>query len=391
MTNRMFTHTRAIMATLLAATLLLAGCVTERGDEPCADGNAVFVSFSVVTPKPVPSAGGSRAGEPTWGDDYKSESDKGNAFDNAINNSQLRVYITNTNCSEIKATVSNFLMGGKTETDDGIQYDYVGIISSDQISALQRLEGTGKLHVVANAGADVKLSDNPTFTFSGKPGNGFSAIPMWGVRGDIDFSGIKGGERIDAGTVYLLRAMAKVEIIIDPDDSNSNSITKINSVTLNRYNSGGYLLPTDWTSYGNTKEIEREAIHPLDDTLQNPLTITGADTDGKYTFYLPECRNGSGDDAIKMTLNYSTVMDIDLKDDIYFCKYDTNGQPQKEESFNICRNHFYRFIVRRNATEITVTAEVVPYHEVILNPGFGLDVPKKDKDPKPEESTGTGN
>lgn len=372
MTIRMFTHTRAIMATLLAATLLLAGCVTERGDEPCADGNAVFVSFSVVTPKPVPSAGGSRAGE-TWENPY--DNDKVNAFDNAINNSQLRVYITDTDCKEV-ATVSNFLMGGKTETDDGIQYDYVGIISSEGISALQGLTA-GKLHVVANAGADVKLLGNPTFTLWGKPGNGFSAIPMWGVRGDIDFSGIKGGERIDAGTVYLLRAMAKVEIIIDSDDAATNGITKINSVTLNRYNSGGYLLPTDWTSYGNTKEIEREAIHPLDDNPQNLLTITGADTDGKYTFYLPECRNGSGDDAIKMTLNYSTVMDIDFKDDIYFCKYGPDGQPQKEESFHICRNHFYRFIVRRNATEITVTAEVVPYHEVILNPDFGLDVPKK--------------
>lgn len=371
MTNRMFTHTRAIMATLLAATLLLAGCVTERGDEPCADGNAVFVSFSVVTPKPVHSAGGSRAGE-TWDDPY--DKNNGNAFDNAINNSQLRVYITDTDCKEV-ATVSNFLMGGKTETDDGIQYDYVGIISSDQISALQGLEGKGKLHVVANAGADVKLSDNQTFTLWGKPGGTFSAIPMWGVRGDIDFSGIKGGERIDAGTVYLLRAMAKVEIIIDPDDAATNGLTAIKEAKLNRYNSTGYLLPTDWNTVTETKKITRTTRSHNSDSKDLTVQSTETGGDKTLTFYLPECDNNETDE-LTIALNLATDMGRDITESLYLCQY-TGGAPDKTQPFDITRNHIYRYIIRRNATEITVTAEVVPYHEVILNPDFGLDVPKK--------------
>lgn len=387
MTIRIFTHTRAIMATLLAATLLLAGCVTERGDEPCADGNAVFVSFSVVTPKPVPSAGGSRAGEPTWGDDYKSESDKGNAFDNAINNSQLRVYITKSDCSEQIATVSNFLMGGKTETDDGIQYDYVGIISSDQISALQRLEGKGKLHVVANAGADVKLLDNPTFKLSGKPGNDFSAIPMWGVLGDIDFSGIKGGERIDAGTVYLLRAMAKVEIIIDSDDAATNGLTAIKEAKLNRYNSTGYLLPTDWNTVTETKEITR-TTRSHNSSVANNLTVQSTETGGDktLTFYLPECDNNEPDE-LTIALNLATDMGRDITENLYLCQY-SGGAPNKTQPFDITRNHIYRYIIRRNATEITVTAEVVQYESVELNPGFGIEVPEEEDDKKGDNNGG---
>lgn len=50
-------------------------------------------------------------------------------------------------------------------------------------------------------------------------------------------------------------------------------------------------------------------------------------------------------------------------------------------------------IIQIKNTHGNLTMEVVlqPYKEVILEPGFGLDVPKKDKDPKPEEGTGTGN
>lgn len=380
----MFTHTRAIMATLLSATLLLAGCVTERGDEPCADGNAVFVSFSVVTPKPVPSAGGSRA-DGTWGDPY--DKDKGNAFDNAINNSQLRVYITDNNCKEVKATVSNFLMGGKTETDDGIQYDYVGIISSTQISALQEL-GIGKLHVVANAGGDVNIlsANPPTFTLSGKPGNGFSAIPMWGVRGDIDFSGIKGGERINAGTVYLLRAMAKVEIIIDPDDADSNGLTAIKEAKLNRYNSTGYLQPNDWNTVKETKEITRTTRSYAPETQD--LTIQSAETGGDrtLTFYLPECDNKTTDE-LTIGLKLATDMGRDITETLYLCQY-SDGKPNKTQPFNITRNHIYRYIIRRNATEIKVTAVLLDYQSVDLNPGFGIEVPEEDDDKKGDNTGG---
>ena len=372
----LFTHIFPALIAISVIAISLSGCMGAE-DVPAATNKAVTVTFSVVTPRPNHAANNSRA---TWGDPYLS--DAGNDFDNLLLSDQLRVLITDNSCTK-EIAMTNLLCTGATENDSEVSYDFIGRIAPAYINGLKSLTD-GKLHIIANAGTSARLADDTEFvTASNQPDDSFTGIPMWGVK-TVDFSRLQQNERFDAGKVELLRAIAKVEIVIGTDipdkQENTNFIAAIRSATVNRLNTTGYLLPTGWAEAKETKDVTKGPETPRTvHTPVGPCLFNPSDDRKSVTFYLPECLN-TAENELYISLNYESAAGTAETDDIYFCNYNNSGKPDRENKYDIRRNHLYRFIVRRNGNEIAVSADVVPYESVDLDPGFGLTPPEDSKD-----------
>lgn len=368
-----FHHIITAFIALTAFMLSQSGCSGVQGDEPVNPNGPVTVSFRVVTPRPDKSRGISRA---TWGDPYNPDS--GSDFDNLLLRDQLRVIVTDNSCRN-EIAVTNLICSRITESENEVSYDFLGRISAADNSSLKTLKN-GKLHILANAGTVSSLDNQTTFTLaSNQPGDDFKGIPMWGVA-TVDFSGIKESERFDAGKVELLRAFAKVEVLIAADDSDPkedfNIISVINSASISRRNTAAYLLPEGWNNAKNTIDVVKDS-KPLRvmDSPAGPTVMSPSADRKSLLFYLPECLN-TQDNELFMTLSYDSETDYGKTDNIYFCDYGSDGKPDRAKRYDIRRNHLYRFIVRRNGNGLAVTADVVPYKSVELDPGFGLDQPE---------------
>lgn len=371
----LFTHILPALTAITLLALLLGGC-TAADDGPADTGNAVTVTFSVVTPRPNHAANNSRA---TWGDPYLP--DAGNDFDNLLLRDQLKVVITDNSCTK-EIAVTNLLCAGSAESDSEVSYDFIGRIATADINDLKSLTD-GKLHIMANAGPSARLAaDAELVPAANQPDESFNGIPMWGVA-TVDFSGLKQNERFDAGKVELLRAIAKIEIIIDTDAADKqediNIITAIRSATINRRNTKGYLLPGGWADAKVTRDVAKGQEPPrVNDSPAGPAAFTPSADRKSVVFYLPECLN-TAENELYVSLNYESAAGTAETDNIYFCNYNSSGKPDRESKYDIRRNHLYRFIVRRNGNEIAVSADVVPYESVELDPGFGLTPPETPK------------
>ncbi|MDE7151069.1 MAG: hypothetical protein K2O27_02280 [Candidatus Amulumruptor sp.] len=324
----------------MAALMMMVSataCIMDN-EEPGAnngDDGLMMVSFRVVTPN---QSAASRSDNPTsWEDAY--ESANGSDFDNLLLRDRFKVIITDTDCKEV-ANVVNLYCATSTTDAGATTYDFVGIIADADFDAVKTLKA-GKLHIIANTAAD--LVDDATFTLSGQPGDSFNAIPMWGVH-TVNFSGMTKGQRFDAGEVWLLRAIAKVEILLSTDDD--NIITALTDATLPGINTSGYLLPTTWDSTNETKKLTYEqSFRPIESAVTGQLTAA-VSQDNKIVFYLPERLNTADDNELAISVTYTTK-DGKNTGELRFRDY-TDGVATGAP-YDIVRNHLYRYTVK--ATE----------------------------------------
>ena len=160
--------------------------------------------------------------------------------------------------------------------------------------------------------------------------------------------------------VTLLRAMAKVEVILQTDDYYDLSFS---SLKINRYNAAGYCAPKDVShqdSYdhnGNWQDDYSRTLHLVggrNDSEAKELSLRrtrrwyeNGTRYEKWIAYLPEYQNIGADDA------YSSIkakFDIQTADDdlhtIYFAQY-SGGETENSDAdrLNIERNNIYRFHV----------------------------------------------
>lgn len=192
------------------------------------------------------------------------------------------------------------------------------------------------------------------------------------------------------GTLHLLRSYAKIEVY----DAETTT-TPINSVALTRYSTRSFCAPMlkSWqeseyvtnsykTDYGLTfrdPEAERSEELPLRKDAES----------GHYFIYVPEFRNlVAGSSAIGRPegelsrLRVSYLDETSGDEHIYYVDFkyydevnaDRNGA-KKGDFFNISRNYWYRYSLNRGKVDLTMQVDVVPYAEVLLNPGFGFDDP----------------
>lgn len=369
MNRNLYKHLYAVL--LPAMVLLLAGC-TNGGEDLRPDpdeGAASYMMFRIVAPKTVASKAVSRAIPDTdnavyWGDDYLSET--GTAFDNALLRDEFNVFITSDDGTPI-TRLRNLICIETTVDTDKTVFSFSGEIPQDDVEIL-RTNGRAKIHIAANCDSGISLTDGLSFSHAGQPSATFSAIPMWGVK-SFDFTTLQPGQN-DAGDIWLLRAMAKVEIVTGTSGNEPNLITALTSASVANVNMQGYVLPQAWSTVSDTKTLSFENSLRALSSVAGISGMTPADdkTTDKIVFYLPDTANPDGTASI--TLNYATSIkgNESRTDVIKFGKYD-NGTATGVH-YDIVRNHLYRFEVylNGNSDKLSIRYTVCPWQEHVVNP-----------------------
>lgn len=354
----------------LALMLFLQGCVNEE-EGPCPDdGSSSYVMFRVVTPKAMITKATTRSipdvdGKSFWGDEYLSE--RGVDFDNALLKNEFEVFITKADGTSI-TKLENLICFEATDASNNVVLSFSGQIPNDKVETL-KASGNAKIHIAANCSSPSELSDNVSFSHIGQPSDSFTAIPMWGVK-EYDFSKLQPGQN-DAGDIWLLRAMAKVEIVIRESDGDRlpNLITALNSASVANVTSEGYLLPLQWNNVDDTKEIKYEYVREKEASVSTKLdNIAAEENNKKIVFYLPEKLNNDG--STEISLHYTTaIAGHESKDGVIkFAKYE-NGSPSGTYH-DIVRNHLYRFEVYwgGNSDNLEILYTVCPWNEYEITP-----------------------
>lgn len=186
-------------------------------------------------------------------------------------------------------------------------------------------------------------------------------MPFYGVYTYSDITFRPGQATILSEPVTLLRAMAKVEVILETDDYFNLSFR---SLKINRYNTKGHCAPenvftqSDYDHNGDWTEDYAATLHLADgknDDEEKELDCRRVRrwNEGKklyemWTAYLPEYQNIGAGNAYS---SIKAMFDIQLADDtphtIYFANYSGGKTDNKNDSrLNIKRNNIYRFHVK---------------------------------------------
>lgn len=216
--------------------------------------------------------------------------------------------------------------------------------------------------------------------------SGTNLIPMYGVKefenGVQDFK--DGKEVSDIGTLYLLRAYAKVDVNILFEGFEDVPVVK--SVSLTHSSSKGYKAPANVTKQSDYVTgswfTDYTPVNIPDDATNIPLTLTKDESTGHYVAYVPEYRNVN--DSKKQVDNPSrikicfTVGDTEaggreVEGHVDFRYSDTPPTGvSSRQYFDIARNNWYKFDVTVKGKDIDWTVDVIPFTSVELKPDLGL-------------------
>lgn len=357
-------HTYFCGFLFLMLQLLMTACEENKshGINPD-DITGSYMTFRIIAPKNMSqNYYTSRAtpddGTSYWGDDYVSEGAIG--FDIALLKNEFNVFITDNSGTQVITRLSNIFCYEANSDAHETVFNFLGEIPQNDLDNLKKY-ADARIHIVANSGPDILMEGNLNFVRAGLPSESFAAIPMWGVV-SYNFSTLKSGLN-DAGDIWLLRAMAKVEIVIDTANNN-NIISGLNSAVISNANVQGYVLPQNWNKVNDTKSLSFEKTLQVFPSI-GTINIQ-SETANKLTFYLPETRNTDGKAEIK--LNYTIVGDESKSSSIKFARY-VNGS-LSEPNYDIVRNHLYRFEVMANGVsdKLEVSYTVCPWQEFEITP-----------------------
>ncbi len=188
-------------------------------------------------------------------------------------------------------------------------------------------------------------------------------IPFYGIHKYDNVVFTKGERTTLAAPITLLRAMAKVEIVLDAAED-----VRFKDVTLHRHNAQGYCAPERVYSeddYGQGVDWTNDYLHRLHlvggkndadaDNRKLPFRCENRKGDGKnetWIAYIPEYRNVADDGTaakdeayIDLHLNFQDSSKEPFR--IYFADYGTGGitDTANIKRMNIERNNIYRFTV----------------------------------------------
>ena len=315
------------------------------------ESNKAQVMFSIGMDSPVAR---SRA---SWGEDY-SPSDGGDAYDNRINPDQLYVKISH---------------GGKTyqvtkilkwqDKNNISSHTFIGEVEIDLKAGESKTMEDARIEVYANWNPDAA-------TNAGVFNQDAEYIPMWGVQ-TADITLAK-GKRETLNTIYLLRAMAKLQVNLTDEMFNEYALTE---VKLNKHNAAGYCMPTlPANGVENTKELGlEEVLNAKADAAPSALTLPVVVEGRNYVVYLPEVENGTTEeDWLKITVQLTEKKDGKLtgntEEGSFYVKDYTD--PDAPVEIDIVRNHWYKYEIKGfAASEILLNYAVLDWQNVGIEIG----------------------
>ena len=343
-----------------ALSLLATSCSQEDEglESVIASQGKATVQFSIALGD---SGAGSRA---TWGDqpydddpkvENSLESNIGNEFENTIDLTQFHVSLTLADDTQVP--IKKITQSGHTNN----VYDFVGEV---EVKSVKSLTGA-KIEVRANIGQTAS-----TFTpnYTTIPYKGVASIPMWGIHTVTAEENLLlvPGPASDpirfTNPIYLLRSMAKVEVVFQ---STVNADYKIISAGLSKYKSEGNLLPTG--NFPNTLSYNREdCINPSStttivapsDALGLPFEV--AADKRSCVIYVPEYaiqydQNGKSDLNIQLLIDTDKDGDSDSHELVSKGIFSVNT--------NLVRNHWY--VYRVNNVTIEDDVQFTLHYQVI--------------------------
>lgn len=333
---------RALLGLPTAAACLLtlfapAACSIMDEGPDATGGTEAQVVFTLRLDAPATAVT-----KATWDEVYDDED--GTPYENAIDPARLQVMICNADGTTYYP-LQNLSFTPDSSDDTGTTYTFVGSIDLSEAESNGLTSGNSyKIMVLANCPdiADYTGLGDLTYTY-GQTDQLKTYLPMWGVT-TAELS-LTPGERQLLGSIDLLRAVAKVEVLLDDNDELNDY--SISAASIGPYNTTGYCLPAGWNSVTETKELHRQegstgspgSYRPYASSSEgNSLAFSSPNNDGSYIVYLPEYDNTDTNPAeISITINGKDYP-------IYFKTY-TDGKPQEGTDYNIVRNHLYRYTI----------------------------------------------
>ena len=325
-------------------SMLTASCsqiIDDPTDGSCEDKTKIVFTLSLA------NATNSRA---VWNPGTYNPSDLGTEFDNLIAPNSLQVILYNA-ANDYIGKVNNL---SYYPTDIINVYRFVGEIST---SILEDNQLDCKIMVFANFEETIEANTDLSslkFDFDS------DHIPMWGVQ-TFNVTLQPGKFKELEEPIYLLRAMAKIEVKLSTDVSNLS----LDKVYLSDFNKEGYSLPNGYGSYGDTREMDVDlVINSIKDDDVEILEFS-ENRDG-FIVYLPEYTVTSNDNPI-IYLDITQTNDDGTKTKLeglplYLRNYDNNHKPTGNY-FNIVRNHYYEYIITgvNDGYNLLLTCEVQPW------------------------------
>ena len=305
-----------------------------------ADDDVINVTFTLMMSDPK-----SRAL-----DDYV----QGNVYENRIDAGGLQVLFYSTDLEKCYGKVENISL---FKTNASHIYRFVGDLKVSGVSASAPL--ACKVMVFANCPNVTTTTPLATLEYvynADSFKNESTNIPMWGVatfgnNGSTDTSlSLIPGEEEDLGTIYLLRSMAKVEVVMSKEAAAEYDLA---NVTLQGgYHTEGLCLPKNYIGASVTTVMDKSTeMFNVTDKLSSEstdLAFKQVTANSQYVLYLPEYAV-TADSKIMVSVLYKddeTGPNLNGKNFIYFKKYTDGATSESAESFNIVRNHYYQYIIR---------------------------------------------
>jgi hypothetical protein len=321
---------------------LLSGCSSaSAGDEPSSEEtNTLTLAFTLIID--TPSSGLTRSGD-TWGSEYDSEQSD---YDQAVDPTNMQVTLWDPDGNYVVSIdqLSGYATGDNT-------YQYYGEINKENLRS-----GTNYRCMVVINCDEIDFEQTPnlsTFSLSDYPqvtDEGTYRLPMWGVA---TFPLVFGTSKQDAGTITLLRAMAKCRLHLS-EALIAKGYTLSNGV-LKGMNTQGYLFPGHFAEVESTGSLSFTAgnkyygFNPHDSwsatARQTLLREPGYEVSGSTTeatsliCYLPEQQQTEQQaDSLSFDITFGTSghasFTIGLED--------TSGTTPELIS-DLQRNHVYDF------------------------------------------------
>lgn len=345
----------SILLTLLAATL--GGCVYDDSPAGCGDGGRLQGDVPVRLTLRLDGFGEESRASGVWNNEHYPEI--GTRYDSQIN--RLHVMLIDGSGNLAHTTLRNYMY----DADDK-GYTFVGNINFPEEGWEA---GNYRVMVLANCGPaqlgaktltelKAEIDDVMWYNPDGSPRSGI-LIPMWGATTHtFTFTGNNDAPE-DIGSIDLLRAVSKVQIMLDPSKMGGYELVSVKISTANAYINP---FPTGWEAA--TATIDKSlrfgsAFNPVSSAVTGGTFVPDAFPDearGSIVFYLPEYDSATTEATIDVTLRHeATGQTFTYPAAIHFNDGNINktgsdfpsdpDYPGKRLPTDIVRNHYYQFII----------------------------------------------
>lgn len=354
------------------ATVAFTACSSEDELAPAeAEKSTVQVMFTLSMGEAVQGTRASVTETGSW-TGYTT----GNEWVNEHNIDNLQIVICKKDGTILDVVNDVTIYGGQNSSTTGdVVYTY-SVNGTWKISDadLTEVNTNGcKVMVVANSTTTItKTTDLSTLAFDWSKNTEITPnIPMWGVT-TVDANKFKKGEATQLNDIDLLRAVAKVKVVLT-EKAKESGFT-LQNVTLHNYNIKGYVVPTSdggYKSLDATNKLEfKNTLHEYSSAASSTASFQMKDNSNNQEteyLYIPEYNNKTAatGKVSYISLGIKNAENKDLTNTksedgsfkLEFKDY-SDGQPQDNTLHDILRNHEYVYnvnITEKQEVEVTVT------------------------------------